>query len=53
MVILGWVNLDVKHNYESVLFLVENSKTAAASKKTWLFSAEAMDDLYFEKNLEE
>ncbi len=51
--ILGWVDLNFKHDYESILFLVENSKTVVKSKETWLFSAEAMEDLYYEKNLEE
>lgn len=52
-VILGWVDLSFTHDYESILFLVENSKLAAKSKETWPFSAEAMEDLYFEKNLEQ
>ncbi len=51
-VILGWVDLSLKHEYESILFLVERRKKAAKSKETWLFSAETMEDLYFEKNLE-
>ncbi len=52
-VIFGWVDLDSNHDYESALFLVENSSHAVKARENWLFSIEAMEDLYFEKNLEE
>lgn len=52
-VIVGWVDLDVNRNYESILFLVENQDPKKGYKGTWPFTPEAMEHLYFEKNLEE
>ncbi|MBU2515182.1 3-oxoacyl-ACP synthase [bacterium] len=52
-IITGWVDLDFKQNYESILFLVEKNDGSSTDSSPWSFTATSMEDLYFEKNLEE
>ncbi|NQU66296.1 MAG: 3-oxoacyl-ACP synthase [SAR324 cluster bacterium] len=52
-IITGWIDLDIEHNYESILFLVEKTKVSANDFSPWSFTTKKMEDLYSERNLEE
>jgi hypothetical protein len=52
-IIIGWIDLDLRHAYESILYLVEHKSRSGRRKDTWSFTARSLEDLYFEKNLEE
>ncbi len=52
-IITGWVDLDSAFNYEAILFLVEKKTPSSTGSSPWSFTVTSMEDLYYEKNLEE
>lgn len=50
-VIVGWVDLDFNHNYESILFFVEEKSRLQKEKPSWSFTSRTFSDLYSQKNL--
>ena len=50
-VITGWIDLDQKQNFSSILYLIEKENQANAAVSSWPFLLDNLEILYCEKNL--